>query len=414
MENTKTTDIKMVESPPETQSNQRKHDADIDDGPEEGVERNTEELNKGKSEISPTKNHEACDEEHEQEQTQITELRKSEKKIQDQLDKYIQVDKVRNDWYIQVLKDYEDHQLQVDIDIPDCLSEEERSGLEKFKDILKCQIETCENLKTKVTDMESRSVREKEVMDELDTERRRMDYELKIAREEADNLRLRLSKVAGAKMTEGNPNITDLNDPNRPIKLAERYSELSDNEWTNAFVILTEKFSHSEESSIKRLLQILTECYKECTKHSDEQLKRLSRALTMTKTENAHRTLKEIGFQETELKDLKNLRRIASKESSERIVEKVKTALIENRRLDEELLQELDTYIEACTRLSWEMALQDPPLHMFWELKKDDSPNDMFKTYTQSGTKVSFVVWPCLLRQEGGDLLAKGVYQLYK
>ena len=32
-----------------------------------------------------------------------------------------------------------------------------------------------------------------------------------------------------------NPNIADLSDNNRPTKLAEKYSELYDNEWTNAY-----------------------------------------------------------------------------------------------------------------------------------------------------------------------------------
>jgi hypothetical protein len=30
------------------------------------------------------------------------------------------------------------------------------------------------------------------------------------------------------------PAITDLGDPNRPMKIAEKYGELYDNEWTNA------------------------------------------------------------------------------------------------------------------------------------------------------------------------------------
>ena len=42
----------------------------------------------------------------------------------------------------------------------------------------------------------------------------------------------RLSELAGAKLTEGNPNIADLSDKNRPTNLAENFSELYDNEWT--------------------------------------------------------------------------------------------------------------------------------------------------------------------------------------
>jgi hypothetical protein len=40
--------------------------------------------------------------------------------------------------------------------------------------------------------------------------------------------------MAGDKLTKGNPAITDLGDPNRPMKIAEKYGELYDNEWTDA------------------------------------------------------------------------------------------------------------------------------------------------------------------------------------
>ena len=42
----------------------------------------------------------------------------------------------------------------------------------------------------------------------------------------------RLSSMAGDKLTKGNPAIADLGDPNRPMKIAEKYGELYDNEWT--------------------------------------------------------------------------------------------------------------------------------------------------------------------------------------
>jgi hypothetical protein len=40
--------------------------------------------------------------------------------------------------------------------------------------------------------------------------------------------------MAGDKLTKGNPAITDLGDPDRPMKIAEKYGELYDNEWTDA------------------------------------------------------------------------------------------------------------------------------------------------------------------------------------
>jgi hypothetical protein len=44
----------------------------------------------------------------------------------------------------------------------------------------------------------------------------------------------RLSSIAGDKLMKGNPAIADLGDPNRPMKIAEKYGELYNNEWTEA------------------------------------------------------------------------------------------------------------------------------------------------------------------------------------
>ena len=62
----------------------------------------------------------------------------------------------------------------------------------------------------------------------------------------------RISKEAGEKLTKDNPAITDLSDTNRPTKLGEMYSELYDNEWTNAFDGLTNA-GHTEKDAIDTL-----------------------------------------------------------------------------------------------------------------------------------------------------------------
>jgi len=64
-----------------------------------------------------------------------------------------------------------------------------------------------------------------------------------------------LSIIAGTKLTDGNPAITDLSDPSRPQKLAERYGELYDNEWTNALEILIN--DNEEKESVIQLAVLL-------------------------------------------------------------------------------------------------------------------------------------------------------------
>jgi len=64
----------------------------------------------------------------------------------------------------------------------------------------------------------------------------------------------RLSKLMGQKLTDANPNIADLSDLNRPTKLAERYTELYDNQWTDAYDLID---NGDESVTIEALLAIL-------------------------------------------------------------------------------------------------------------------------------------------------------------
>lgn len=57
------------------------------------------------------------------------------------------------------------------------------------------------------------------------------------------------------KLTDNNPNITDLSDMNRPTKIAERFTELYNNEWTEAFETL-ETHTEKQVSNIKVLLMV--------------------------------------------------------------------------------------------------------------------------------------------------------------
>ena len=66
----------------------------------------------------------------------------------------------------------------------------------------------------------------------------------------------RLSEAIGDRLTDNNPNITDLSDRNRPTRLVEKCAELYDNQWTDAFEVL-QKYFQTEETVIKALLHIL-------------------------------------------------------------------------------------------------------------------------------------------------------------
>ena len=68
----------------------------------------------------------------------------------------------------------------------------------------------------------------------------------------------RLSEQISLKLADNNPNIADLSDVNRPTNLADKFSMLYDDEWTEAFDALQNIPEFQEdEQAIKQLLEIL-------------------------------------------------------------------------------------------------------------------------------------------------------------
>lgn len=68
----------------------------------------------------------------------------------------------------------------------------------------------------------------------------------------------RLSRIAGAKLTNNNPHIADLSDDNRPTKLAEKFGQLYDDAWTDSLEELTEVETKLEDTvPISFLLRIV-------------------------------------------------------------------------------------------------------------------------------------------------------------
>lgn len=68
----------------------------------------------------------------------------------------------------------------------------------------------------------------------------------------------RLSRIAGAKLTNNNPHIADLSEDNRPTKLAEKFGQLYDDAWTDSLEELTEVETKFEDTvAISFLLRIV-------------------------------------------------------------------------------------------------------------------------------------------------------------
>ncbi|XP_071127668.1 myosin heavy chain, clone 203-like [Mytilus edulis] len=253
------------------------------------------------------------------------------------------------------------------------------------------------------------------------------DETIRVMKKEKDDLQTRLSSVAGEKLTKGNPSITDLGDPNRPMKIGEKYGELYDNEWTDAMEHIIEvkksypdmKESEIEEIIIRHLHRLLKCCYKECKMKAEEQIHKLGESLaeTMCFTFKSKDEIASLPV----CKEALVLRRAKSEEFAK--------VLFQNQGLCKNIVADWDyinknenvmqiltqsTFFEKCVYLCWCMVIQDPVMFL------DDDPvpfspidKNTYKEFVKSGDSVAYVVWPALFLHNGGPLLYKGVVQAY-
>lgn len=95
---------------------------------------------------------------------------------------------------------------------------------------------------------------------------RDLQRQIQPMKKEKENLLTRLSKIAGSKLTSNNPDIADLNDDNRPTKLAEKFGQVYDDPWTDAIEELTRVETRLDDrAAIGFLLRIVMRAYKFCS-----------------------------------------------------------------------------------------------------------------------------------------------------
>ncbi|KAK3582890.1 hypothetical protein CHS0354_009696 [Potamilus streckersoni] len=241
----------------------------------------------------------------------------------------------------------------------------------------------------------------------------RLSMEYSELTKEINNLRTRLSEIAGAKLTHENPSITDLSDPNRPTKLAEKYSEIYDNQWTDAFSTLSKlKEGASEEDLTGHLYNILVDGYRFCASVRMRQKKNIEVIIL-----HPDANVESIQVSQTEKVNeiFSKLVNDAAKISSNMTSINMAKAFTENDEMLNKygkMMMPCKTYIEECVKLSWLMQIQTPPVCLDLKTaKKQAFPKDTYREFTSKGKHIAFVVWPALLLHDGGPLLAKGVAQ---
>ncbi|XP_048772661.2 uncharacterized protein LOC125678323 [Ostrea edulis] len=200
---------------------------------------------------------------------------------------------------------------------------------------------------------------------------------------------------------EGHSVFTDLSDPRRPQKLSEMFSEIYDNQWTNAFECLSLEAKtggdQSDRAIIKRLLDIIMDCYEFCKKESEKQRKRLMTSL--------------LCFDDVETDPSKMLSQLTLTKLND-FIKSVAPELVthvQRKFPKKEQVAALQIYQDRCLECCWYACIQTPSLYLRADFEVFDK--DSHRGYQDQGTHVDFVVWPALYISQNGALLNKAVVQ---
>lgn len=205
-----------------------------------------------------------------------------------------------------------------------------------------------------------------------------------------------------------NANIPELSDINRPTRLGEKYQEIYDNEWTEAFECLTES-EHGSTQPISDLLNILMETNSFCEKEAEKQLEAIQQALTQDRSKMQEDSRKQICFTRINNK-LKECRKAIAVFSGDQVYKNYLDELKHSNTETARKAQTVPHFLEACLKLCWLMAVQDPPLVFSPNIGRGDVfDTELYKVYLKKGTRVAYVVWPALLQHKEGEVICKGV-----
>ncbi|CAC5361576.1 unnamed protein product [Mytilus coruscus] len=242
--------------------------------------------------------------------------------------------------------------------------------------------------------------------------------ELERKNKENEDLKTRLSQVAGAKLVAGNSSIADLGDKYRPTRIAELYSELYDNEWTEAVDMLLNSNRWPEDMIVRHLFIILQGCYKACGQLASQQKHDLVQKLYFDLS--SAEVTQFVKQHTTELKQLMDARKTIAVNVANVISKDFdrNPTFVEYLRnyewSDGEIVYQItkQKFFEKSISLCWLMAVQDPEMYLDSDVEqKTKFDKDHYREYTKSGPMFLYSIWPALYLHKNGPLMIKGVAQ---
>nr|XP_022323673.1 uncharacterized protein LOC111124777 [Crassostrea virginica] len=247
-----------------------------------------------------------------------------------------------------------------------------------------------------------------------------LQEQLRVKNSEIEDLTTRLSQAASRSLMFNNPSIADLSDKNRPTKLGERFEQLYDNEWTDAFETLKSSLP-SEKHVFIVLLEIIKDVYEFCKNALKQQILDLKSALEERirdpKFNDGSKKYTSNGKADEMLswkceKCATDFQKGNAMNSVGGLTKIYKEFCKHRKFLDKPLpspmFAKVEPYIEATVELCWLMSTQTPPMLLVFAERNKAFDKTLFRCMGHSGDKADLCVWPAVILHDGGPVVMKG------
>ncbi|XP_048779049.2 uncharacterized protein LOC125682473 isoform X2 [Ostrea edulis] len=189
-------------------------------------------------------------------------------------------------------------------------------------------------------------------------------------------------------------------------KLAEAFSDLYQRQWLAALKERNNGRGHSEKNLI-----YLADVTQKCQHYLEDVCEREFNHMC----EIILKPMGEVDSQYVHIPDdlrqsVRTRSRQIQRETMPISLPVIKEVVIRDKISEAQKNPDLKKFVERCVELLWMFAIHDPPLQLEWA-RVGDLVGSHLKSYTDTGNRVGFNVWPTLRQFRNGPVLCKGVVQ---
>ncbi|CAH1263875.1 Hypp2791 [Branchiostoma lanceolatum] len=262
-------------------------------------------------------------------------------------------------------------------------------------------------------------------IDSLSTERDSLHQQYTEVRECAESLQRRLSNEFCIRLASDETNMENISVKHRPAKIAEKFAQIESKEWVEAKEVLDDK-SGNERTNIQILLNMLEFACKRAQEVFDgflssEACRLYSPVAATTDILLREQNQNSGGYPKVPGSILKEITAFLKGTCGECDIESLTQSVVGKMKevYGEDIVSILQdthvmSFVQACCRLAWQMAVQQPPLtvltcnthyddrcHQLWW----NSPSPSRSKGVSRG-EIDFYIWPEL--RQSGNVLQKG------